>query len=202
MKQENLGLSVDALIARQAWLQEQVRKIVAERDLLAIASSAGCAEIVGSYAMGLMVWPDIDLTVTVPGSPDLDAALELVPRLMKEAGAHRLTFADHRDGTHPELPAGIFLGPDIVHDGVAWQVDIWLVDAATARERSATTARYMARMTEARRRSILAIKQVAAASDAYHRGVSSVDIYTAVLEDRIETPDEFVAWLAASGRAV
>ena len=51
-------------------------------------------------------------------------------------------------------------------------------------------------------RAILAIKQVAAASDVYHRGVSSVDIYTAVLDDGVASPEEFVAWLAASGRTL
>ncbi|MGC4108200.1 MAG: hypothetical protein QM753_17890 [Thermomicrobiales bacterium] len=202
MKQANLGLSADELMVRQAWLQAQVREVVAQRHLLAISSLAGHAEIVGSYAMGLMVWPDIDITVTNLGKPDLDVALQLVRRFMNDAGAHRVNIADHRDGSHPAFPPGIYLGPDIVHDGIAWQVDVWLVDPESGRERGEQTARYMAHLTDTQRRSILAIKQVAAASDVYHRGVSSVDIYSAVLEAGVATPEEFVAWLAVSGRSL
>jgi hypothetical protein len=202
MKQANLSLSIDELVERQTWLQEQVREIVAQRHLLDIGSLAGQAEIVGSYKMGLMVWPDIDITVTTPGTPDLDDALAMASRLMKEAEAHRLNIADHRGGDHPELPAGIYLGPDIVHEGLAWQVDVWLVDQETAGERRAQTSEYIARLTEDHRRAILAIKQVAAASDVYHRGVSSVDIYNAVLDFGVRTSDEFSKWLALSGRTL
>ena len=202
MKQANLGLDAEALVARQAWLQEQAQAVVARRHLLEILSGSGRPEFVGSYRMGLMVWPDLDITVVTPGTPDLDAALAAVPRLMKEAGARKLNIDDHRSGDRPGLPAGIYLGPDLVHDGIAWQVDIWLMDEAAARDRLAFTDRIVARLTDERRRAILAIKQVAAASDVYHRGVSSVDIYTAVLDDGVASPEEFVAWLAASGRTL
>lgn len=136
-----------------------------------------------------MVWPDIDITVATPGVPDLDAALAVIPRLMKEAGVRKLNIVDRRGRANDHLPAGIYLGPDIVHEKIAWQVDIWLVDRATVIERQAQTDRFMARMTDTHRREILAIRQVAAASDVYHRGVSSVDIYTAVLEDGVTTPE-------------
>lgn len=202
MKQANLSLSIDELAERQTWLQEQVREIVAQRHLLDIGSLAGQAEIVGSYKMGLMVWPDIDITVTTPGTPDLDDALAMVSRLMKETGARKVNIVDRRGRSGDRLPAGIYVGPDIVHEGLAWQVDIWLVDPETAEERRAQTSEYIARLTENHRRAILAIKQVAAASDVYHRGVSSVDIYNAVLDFGARTPDEFVAWLAASGRVL
>jgi len=202
MKQANLGLRVDELVAQQAWLQARARAILTERHLFDILSECGRPEIVGSYRMGLMVWPDIDITVTTPGVPDLDAALAVIPRLMKEAGAHKLNIVDRRGRANDHLPAGIYLGPDIVHEEIAWQVDIWLVDRATVIERQAQTDRFMARMTDTHRRAILAIKQVAAASDVYHRGVSSVDISTAVLEDGVTTPEAFVAWLARSGRSL
>lgn len=202
MKQANLGLTVDELVVRQAWLQEQARALIEERKLLEIVAVVGTPTIVGSFRMGLMVWPDVDITVATAGMPDLDKALEAVRRLMKEAGARRMTITDRRAKANGSLPAGIYLGPDLERDGLAWQIDIWLVEAADATERLAFADRTMGRLTPEHRRAILAIKQVAAASDVYHRGVSSVDIYTAVLDHGVATPDEFSAWLALSGRSL
>lgn len=202
MKQANLGLNADELIARQAWLQDQARGLIGDRKLMEILAIAGTPTIVGSFRMGLMVWPDLDFTVATQGAPDLDVALSLIPRLVKESGAWRVVIADHRTGEQQHLPAGIYLGPDIVRDEMAWQIDIWLMDEAIAPERLAFPDRIMAQLTDAQRRAILAIKQVAAASDVYHRGVSSTDIYSAVLEHGVETPEEFAAWLASSGRSL
>lgn len=202
MKQENLGLDADELIARQAWLQERARALIAESNLLDILAVAGTPSIVGSFRMGLMVWPDLDITVATSGTPDLGRALEVVQRLMTEAGVRKLNIVDRRGRLRERLPAGIYLGSYHDHNGIAWQVDIWLMEEAEIPERAAFTDRIMARLTDERRREILAIKQVAAASDVYHRGVDSVDIYTAVLDHGVTTPAEFSAWLAESGRSL
>lgn len=202
MKQENLGLSADELIVRQAWLQEQAQALIAESRMMDILAIAGTPSIVGSFRMGLMVWPDLDITVATSGAPDLGRVLDVVRRLMTEAGVRKVNIVDRRGRSHERLPAGIYLGSYFDHNGLAWQVDIWLMEEAETPERIAFTDRIMARLTEERRRAILAIKQVAAASDVYHRGVGSVDIYTAVLEQDVTTPAEFSDWLAESGRSL
>lgn len=202
VKQANLGLNADQLIARQAWLQEQARALMTERGLLDILASVGTPTVVGSVRMGLMVWPDIDITVSTKGEPELGLTLEVIRRLMTEARVRRLNIKDRRGEPMDALPAGIYIGPDIEHDGLAWQVDIWLADEKLTPERLAFADRIVAQLTDERRRAILAIKQVAAASDVYHRGVSSTDIYAAVLEHGVATPEEFSAWLATSDRSL
>jgi hypothetical protein len=202
VKQANLGLNAAELAARQVWLQGQAHALIAERRLVEILALAGEPVIVGSLRMGLMVWPDLDITVATAGIPDLDKALEVVPLLMKDAGARKLNIVDRRGRSEDRLPSGIYLGPDLERDGLTWQVDIWLMDEESVPERLAYTDRIMAQLTDERRRAILAIKQVAAASDVYHRGVSSTDIYSAVLEHGVATPEEFAAWLALSGRSL
>lgn len=79
-----------------------------------------------------------------------------------------------------------------------WRVDlsIWLYD-----DHAHVTAFHEAlreRLTPAQRRTILEIKDVWHRRPEYPDEVSGFEIYTAVLEHGVGTPEEFGAWLAAS----
>jgi hypothetical protein len=57
------------------------------------------------------------------------------------------------------------------------------------------------RLTAETRLAILRVKSVWASRPEYARVVRSFDIYTAVLDGGVRTPDEFAAWLAERGDA-
>ena len=202
MKQRDLGLDIDQLLRRQAWLQERAHSLLSTHDLMSPLATAGAPMIVGSLHLGLMVWPDIDFTVIAPDEANLDNAFTVAHDLVAAHGVKKLSIADVRIDPPAGLPNGIYLGPRMQHGDLDWQIDIWIVNQRDATERNQQTERFMTRLTEPRRQAILAIKQVAAASDHYHRGVSSVDIYLAVLDHHVETVDDFIVWLAASGRSL
>lgn len=149
-----------------------------------------------------MVWPDIDLEVVSSGQPDLSLALDIVGRLMLEAGMRKMNIGDHRQSSKPDIPKGIYIGPDVRHGDLRWQVDIWIVNIDEARRRRQLTERIRFKLNDASHSAILQIKQVVAASDKYHRGISSVDIYTAVLDQGVLDMAGFDAYLRQTGRTL
>lgn len=200
MKQANLGLGVDQLIDRQAWLQTAARELMDDLGLRAILERAGSVRPVGSFELGLMVWPDLDLEVITPDPPRPENVLGVLRDLVLVSGVQKINYADHRDALGGEVPRGIYLGPDPEFQGVRWQVDVWFIDEDVAGARRRLTDSIREGLDDDKRRTILQIKQIAAASDRYHRGVSSVDIYRAVLDEGVTSIDEFAAYLARTGR--
>jgi hypothetical protein len=202
MKQVNANLSIAELLARQDWLCQQADMLVETLGLLEIASTAGSPQIVGSYDLGLMVWPDLDIEIHTGVMPEMTQALRVVSGLMLDAGVTKLNISDTRRKIKPEIPRGIYIGPDIRFGELKWQVDIWLIDAETVSRRERLSEGFRAKLNDANRCSILQIKQVAAASDRYHRGVSSVDIYHAVLEQGVTDIEGFGRYLGETGRSL
>ncbi|SDT42538.1 hypothetical protein [Microlunatus soli] len=180
MKQGDLGLDVKQLTERQEWLQSSAHALMDEVGLRAILETAGRVWPGGSFDLGLMVWPDLDIEVITTSPPQPAVVVNVLQELVLTTGIRKINYADHRAPTDSGLPTGVYLGPDVEFRSVAWQVDLWFIDADQARERRRLHDRIRDGLDEANRRSILQIKQVAAASDGYHRGVSSVDIYEAV----------------------
>ncbi len=152
--------------------------------------------------MGLMVWPDIDLEVVSPGRPDLPRALDIVRRLMLEAGVGKLNIVDERQITKLDIPRGIYIGPDVMHGDITWQVDIWIINRDEASKRHQFVNGIAAMLNNANRSTILQFKQIIAASDKYHRGISSVDIYNAVLDQGVTDMAGFEAYLQQTGRTL
>jgi hypothetical protein len=204
MKQANLGLGPAQLVERQLWLQGQARKLIDDLNLLGILRVAGEPRIVGSFALGLMVWPDVDLEIHTQYEPEIERAINIFSRLVLETDTKKINLADDRDRvpSATQTPRGIYLGPDITHDGILWQVDIWMIDAKQARERRELVERIEAGLDAENRSAILQIKQIVAASDTYHRGISSVDIYLAVLDEGVRNIDEFIEYLARTNRSL
>lgn len=202
MKQADLGLNAEQLADRQCWLQQQASKLLHDLHLMDILQLAGQPKLVGSADMGLMVWPDIDLEVVSPGRPDLPRALDIVRRLMLEARVSKLNIVDERQTTNPDIPRGIYIGPDVIHGDVTWQVDIWIINRDEASKGHQFVNGITAMLNNANRSTILQLKQTIAASDKYHRGISSVDIYTAVLDQGVTDMAGFETYLQQTGRTL
>ncbi|MBO0812060.1 MAG: hypothetical protein J2P23_08425 [Microlunatus sp.] len=174
--------------------------MIDDLGLHAILDPVGSVRPAGSFELGLMVWPDLDLEVITPDLPRPENVVGVLRDLVLVSGVRKINYADHRDAVGGELPRGIYLGPDPEFLGVRWQVDVWFIDEDQAEERRRLTETIRDRMNDGTRRTIQQIKQIAAASDRYHRGVSSVDIYRAVLDEGVTSMDGFVTYLARTGR--
>jgi hypothetical protein len=177
------------LLARQDLLQAEARDLLAR--FAGVLAPLGPLCPTGSFVSGLMAWRDLD--VMALGGPafaprDVLRALGPVVELPDVTGFdyrdERGPGFDHRDERfHVAVTAG------------AWRVDlsIWLHDPHDGV--TAWHEELRERVTPEQRLAILRIK------DAWHRRpeypdeVGGLDVYTAVLDHGVRTPEEFGSWL-------
>jgi hypothetical protein len=194
-------LSDAELLARAARLQAEAAQVLAAADLAGAFAGVGQVEAIGSYVSGLMVWRDLDVMITAPAAT-ASTVLAAVARL---AAGGRLLRADFRDerGARRPTPARTDERYYVVcrYEGPAglWKIDITVWLHSTERPQVAE-ARHLASISPEQRLAILGIKEVWHRQPSYPDQVSGIDVYTAVLDDDIRTPEEFAAWLVTRDR--
>jgi hypothetical protein len=190
------------LLRRAEQLRAEAAAVIAELDLLAMLGQVGHAELVGSAVSGLMVWRDIDVGVRCRDLTSVRAWNALRPLLTNP----QLLRLDYRNEIAERSPSG--RPSDQRHSFVAyyqrrapvedeWRIDISLWLSAAPRNQLAQLDELRRRLTDETRLAILWIKDVWHRQPTYPYEVGGVDVYDAVLEHGVRTPDEFAAYLRA-----
>jgi hypothetical protein len=190
------------LSTRQAALQTEAAAILVELDLAAIVADVGPMLLAGSYVSGLMCWPDLDVMVFVGAAFSPQDVLRILQRIVDQPG---VVGFDYRDERGPRSPTGTarderyHLVIALARNGRTWRIDLtlWLNDPhanVTAWHESLRDT-----VTVDERNAILWIKDVWHRLPSYPDRVGGVQIYNAVLDDGVRSPQQFAAWLAAHG---
>ena len=203
IKSETLTSEYTAeLLRRQHALQTEARMVLEDLELIKLLSQLGNPVQLGSSALGLMVWPDIDMTVSCPGLT-IDRALETMRPVYTHPKVKRVRYLNEVGRFNPtglELHDRYYFGVYYhASSGTEWKVDIsfWL----SVGEHPEPVHEVIARqLTEETRLSILWIKDVWYRLPTYRNQVYSVDIYDAVLAHGIRTPTEFDVYLIEHGK--
>ncbi len=197
------------LLRRQEELQAEAKQVIADLDLLGVLNRVGRVRLIGSFVTGLMVWRDLDLQVLSPdlgaaGAWDVVRSIVAHPRVyevryINQSGSSSFS-GDTRDSRYYFQ---VYYRTDPGHD---WKLDIsfWLADDPREDE-AAYLETLVGRLDPEARLAILWIKSLWVESPqrrdpAYGREVSSVDIYDAVLEHGVRTPEGFDAYLTARSK--
>jgi hypothetical protein len=139
---------------------------------------------VGSAALGLMVWRDLDLTV-ICGTLDAEPVAATGARLATHQRVREVRFRNDTGpwNVDPIYPDGLYLGLQCRSAvGEEWKVDIWFVDEPERQPDLAHVRDLPPRLNNQTRAAILWVKSVWAGRPEYRRQVTSWDIYTAVLD--------------------
>ncbi len=158
------------------------------RDLLA---EYGAVHAMGSYALRLMVWRDLDIEL-VP--PDLERTkfFQLGARLADRLQPVRMSFRDETLACTEGLPRGLYWGVYLGDERRgAWKIDIWAVEAEHHQASWRALDALRNRLSQASREAILRIKTDVWSHPEYRRGFSSRDIYEAVLEQGVADVEGF-----------
>lgn len=200
---------VEELLHRQDELQAEAERVAADLELFGVLGRAGTVRLIGSAATGLMVWRDLDLQILSPGLTAGDA-WDVVRPLAAHQRVYEVRFVD-QSGTGDlnvtrrdrRYYVQLYYRADRGHE---WKLDVsfWL-SGDPREDETAYTERLARRLDPEARFAILWIKGLWVESPrhrdpAYGREVSSMDIYEAVLEHRVRSPEEFDAYLAARGK--
>jgi hypothetical protein len=193
----------EALLRQQAALQAEAREVVTTLGIPDLLARAGMVTEHGSSVSGLMVWRDLDFAVTSPGLTAARAFEVLLP-LLSHPQTARVRYANE---TGPRIYLGkpenerIFFMVYYDHaNGATWKIDIsfWLYPEP--RDEREATLRIASRLTDETRVAILWLKSHWHDLPAYPAQVSSVDIYTAVLDHGVRSLDDFDRYLSALGK--
>lgn len=201
-----MGRAVDEeaeeLLRRQAALQAEAREVLADLALFDCLRTAGSVEQVGSSVSGLMAWRDLDLSVTGPGMTAERAWAAVRPLLIHPQVVQVL----YRQETGERSPTGRAADERFYYvlrylrgEAVEWKIDVslWLLDGP--RGLAQQLEELARRLTDETRLAILRIKERWHRLPGYPDEVGGVDIYEAVLDHGVRTPQEFAEFLRQHG---
>lgn len=192
----------DDLMALDQRLHVEADQILEQQGLRPILSLYGTPHVVGSYALHLMVWRDLDITLETTSIGET-AFFALGGAIAAALHPVRMSFRNERIARSPGLPHGlywgIYTGPDRAD---SWKIDIWAVDPEECRRLLAIQEQQIAARLSAETRSrILQIKAQCWQEPGYHRTFTSMDIYRAVLDEGIADVTGFRESLRQKGLA-
>ncbi len=192
-----------ALIARQDALHAEATAVLDDLRLLAPLGEMGEVALIGSYALGLMVWRDLDIHIYCPTLTAARVFSALRPMAMHPR-VIRLNFDNWRGpNAIPAFPDGYYWG---IHYraviGCEWKLDLWFLPEGTPREATALVARMTRDLKPETRHAILSLKEIWHRLPSYGRMVTSVDVYDAVLYHVVRTPDDFARYLRSRSKPV
>jgi hypothetical protein len=194
-----LPVSDDELLARQSALQAEAREVLAELSLATLFADIGPLLVTGSFVSALMCWREIDVMVLAGGDFSPQDVLGLAQRIVGQAAVTSLEYHDERG---PRCLTGQIRDEryhvpfTVERAGQSWRIDLtlWLHDAHLNVTRWHEELRE--RITAGERSAVLRIKDVWHRRPDYPDQVGGLDIYTAVINDGVHTPEQFAAWLA------
>lgn len=175
-------------------LSEQIRN---EADhllgsgLQALLAKYGEVHLVGSYALRLMTWRDLDIHL-VQERPDVKTFFDLGHEIAALLRPHRMHFRDESLVRTPGLPKGLYWGIYLGDERAgSWKIDVWSTD----REEFDVVRRFSdqlsSRLDDESRNVILAIKAACWHHPQYRRRFTSADVYSAVLDRGVRDVDGF-----------
>jgi hypothetical protein len=183
-------------------LHAEAAALLEELERSGVFSDLGPLEVTGSYVSELMCWREVDLGLLVGPNYNPRDVLQLISRILELPG---VVGFDYRDERADRSPTGLtkeeryhipFL---IERGGNVWQLDLtlWLHDLhqnVTAWHRALRD-----KITNEQRAAVLRIKDVWFRLPSYPYQIGGLEIYTAVTENGVRTPEEFRGWLADRG---
>ncbi len=191
-----------SLLRNAADLQAEAEALIQTLDLRAMLESLGPIEMVGSMASGLMVWRDIDFCVDCPGVEPERAWDALRPLLTSP----QVTRLDYRNETGERIPGGdptfqrlYYVLRYEIAPGTEWKIDLSLWTVASPRGPGQLLAELEQRLTEETRLVVLWIKDIWHQLPVYPDDIGGFEVYDAVLNHRVRTPEDFDRYLRQRG---
>jgi len=189
-------MQTDNLTKNSENLCNTANEILAKTNAIEIFSKLGKVEIIGSLRLKMMYRLDIDLLV-ISEKIEKTEAQEITKHFLDMGIFQTVALADYQTFPAYDMPLGFYWELIIPYENKNWKFDVWylkpeekytdMVLSSIKRFESA-----LAKNPE-KSETILKIKEAYFDGVKYRDKVKSFDIYTAVLENGVNSVEEFTA---------
>ena len=190
------------LLGRQDALQTEATRLVERLDLPTMLGRVGRFERLGSWASGLMAWRDVDLGASC-GRLSPERAWEAMLPLAVHPRTARLDYRNETGALAPPELRGYgryyFVAHHETEAGDEWKIDVSLWSPEAPPGPLAHAQELRRRLTPETRLAILWIKDAWHRSPSYPGRIGGMDVYEAVLEHGVRTPEQFGKHLRRRG---
>ncbi len=172
-------------------MKEQADKLLYDLGLFDELKKYGTPQIIGSYAMNVMAWNDLDIDVTNEDM-DIEKLYSLTSVILKK---YKPIWYEAKQELTSEGKQVWFHGFETMILGDLWNIDIWFFDKSTISnaESFCDNVKKQIDLDENKRNTIIQIKKGLIEKELYSfEKYTSMDVYKAVLEDGISSLDEFL----------
>ena len=184
------------IVGHSRRLRQEASELLNKEGLLRMLKTFGTTQVIGSYALDTMTWPDIDISMNLPDEQNVELFFELAKRIATKFEITRMSYSNHFIRNFPGFDHGLYWGIRLRYAEREWKIDLWGYDDTDYQKHIADAEALHRQLQQADRVAILRIKHVICQHPDYRGNVyNSMAIYRAVLEDKVESVDEFKAWL-------
>jgi hypothetical protein len=188
-------------------LRREASKFIHSKGFDKILNSYGRVFYTGSYYLDLMVWPDLDIEISLNEDPySVETFFQLGSEIAQLARVKSMKFNNCLDAPDTQAipPKGLYWKIQASRSGnlTPWKVDLWAFDEATLerheKEMKGFAAR-IARIDDDKRKRIIELKHSLLTSQGRTPISCGYYIYQAVLLEGIEDREEVIRYLRSKG---
>jgi len=191
-------MNQDILAKKQDDLSKLAIEVLARLDLINILSKYGEAKMVGSVALGLMTWPDIDIDLKSNIEINNQDYFTIVNSIFLQKNIKQVILIDNRNSLEKNRPKSMYIGVIYNLNNIVWKIDIRYLNPNDAWAEDDLNE-IKGKLTEEKINIILEIKTAFHSHPKYRKEFSGYDIYIAVLNDNISTVKQFSKYLENKG---
>jgi hypothetical protein len=177
-------------------LQSEGKRLLEVTGLIELLSTFGQVVVGGSYVYGTVVDRDIDIEVLCPANQiNFEVRAELISALAMLPQCITMKMTDRIVVPKEGRPQGIWYAPYLLFEGKTWGIDIWLQppeEAEVSKTEYPDLDAKMRVLTIEQRVTILGIKHQTVLNGTKVKGVTSVEVYAAVLDRGVTSYKEFM----------
>ena len=189
-------MSDKEIVKHSRLLRQEASELLNKEGLLSMLNAFGTTQVIGSYTLDTMTWPDIDISMNLSDEQNVERFFELGKRIATKFQITKMSYSNHFIRNFPGFDHGLYWGIQLRYAKREWKVDLWGYGDTDYQKHIAESDALHQRLQQADRTAILRIKHVICQHPDYRGNVyNSMAIYRAVLEDKVESVDEFKAWL-------
>lgn len=183
-------------------LRQEAAQLLNRDGLLPMLKACCPTQVIGSYTLDMMTWPDLDISMELPHEQDVTLFCEIGKRIATKFQVTKMSYSNHFIRNFPGFDHGLYWGIRLHYAEREWKIDLWGYGEADYRAHIAKFDGLHRQLQQADRLAILRIKHAICQRPDYRGDVyNSMAVYRAVLSEKVTSIAEFNTWLERNQHA-